>query len=311
MSKLQEDSHMKAESAPCVIGSSHKNETDKATTGYADISETKIPKWMPLLFRPPSTMSLSDTEAEIAAYIFMASDILSSKEILVISLDGLAVGDRQTLMTLMPTSYVCNEVIMMVVCLLTHYKNMLCDYASCWFLPPQFSDRVLNEKNTTADISKDYRNPFMGFVDKIKKIFIHIYDEGLHWYLVVIDLVDKKLWLLDSNPFPQRNSWRRLNAKKIAVFFHEMLIDRTYYQLRTTECPAISDNDCGVQVAKWMIECISNDNYQSIGVNGESRMRLALELVINRHNQIRKVVMKNAYEKFKLFTQEWKIPDDF
>ncbi|KAJ1377210.1 Ulp1 protease family, C-terminal catalytic domain [Sesbania bispinosa] len=301
MSKLQEDSHMKAESAPCVIGSSHTNETDKATTGCADISETKIPKWMPLLFRPPSTMSLCDTEAEIAPYIFMASDKLSSKEILVKSLDGLAVGDRQTLMTLMPTSYVCNEVIMM--------------------------ERVLKEKNTTAEISKDYRNPFMGFVDKIKKIFIPIYDEGLHWYLVVIDMVDKKLWLLDSNPFPLRNSWRRLNANKIAVFFHEMLMDRTFYELRTTECPEISEfplilpnglsnkltsfNDRGVQVAKWMMECISHDNYQSIGVNAESRIRLALDLVLNRNNQIRKVVMKNAYEKFKLFTQEWNITDDF
>ncbi|KAJ1421254.1 Ulp1 protease family, C-terminal catalytic domain [Sesbania bispinosa] len=300
MSKLQEDSHMKAESAPCVIGSSHRNETDKATTGCEDISETKIPKWMPLLFRPPSTMSLCDTEVEIAAYIFMASDILSSKEILVISLDGLAVEDRQTLMTLMPTSYMCNEVIMMVVCLLTNYKNMLGDYASCWFLPPRFSERVLKEKNTTAEISKDYRNPFMGFVDKIKKIFIPIYDEGLHWYLVVIDM---------------------------AVFFHEMLMDRTFYELRTTECPEISEfplilpdelsknltsfNDCGVQVAKWMMECISHDNYQSIVVNAESRIRLALDLVLNRNNQIRKVVMKNAYEKFKLFTHEWNIPDDF
>ncbi|KAJ1387652.1 Papain-like cysteine peptidase superfamily [Sesbania bispinosa] len=184
MSKLHEDYHMKAESAPCVIGSSHKITTDKATTACADIPETKIPKWMPVLFRPPSTMTLSDTEAEIAAYIFMGADILSSKENLVISLDGLAIGDRQTLMTLRPTSYVCTEVIMMVVCLLTHYKNLLCDYASCWFLPPQFSEWALNEKNCTAEISKDYRYPFMGFVDKIKKIFIPIYDEGLHWYLV-------------------------------------------------------------------------------------------------------------------------------
>ncbi|KAJ1403722.1 Ulp1 protease family, C-terminal catalytic domain [Sesbania bispinosa] len=189
-------------SVPCMTGSSHKKYPQKATTGCAEISESKIPKWMSLLFRPSSTMTLSDTEVVIAAYIFMVDNILSSKEILVISLDGLAIGDMQTLLTLRPTSYVCTEVIMMVVCLLTHYKNMPCDYASCWFLPPQFSERVLNEKNTTADISKDYRNPFMGFVDKIKKIFIPIYDEGLHWYLVVIDLVDNKLWLLDSNPFP-------------------------------------------------------------------------------------------------------------
>ncbi|KAJ1442527.1 Ulp1 protease family, carboxy-terminal domain protein [Sesbania bispinosa] len=261
MSKLHEDYHTKVESAPCVIGSSHKIETDKATTGCADIPETKIPKWMPILFRPPSTMTLSDTEAEIASYIFMGSDILSSKENLVISLDGLAIGDRQTLMTFRPTSYVCTEVIMMVVCLLTHYKTLLCDYASCWFLPPHFSERALNEKNSTAEISKDYRYPFMGFVDKIKKIFIPIYDEGLHW---------------------------------------------------TTECPAISEFP--LILPKGLSKnftsypsCKVDDgmhltyNYQSIAVNGESRMRLALDLVLDRHNQIRKIVVQNAYEKIKLF----------
>ncbi|KAJ1430919.1 hypothetical protein SESBI_07512 [Sesbania bispinosa] len=238
MSKLHEDYHMKAESAPCVIGSSHKITTDKATTACSDIPETKIPKWMPVLFRPPSTMTLSDTEAEIATYIFMGADILS----------------RQTLMTLRLTSYVCTEVIMMVVCLLTHYKNLLCDYASCWFLPLQFSERALNEKNCTAEISKDYRYPFMGTTE-CPSIFEFplIFPEGL--------------------------------SKNLTSY--------------------------GVQVAKWMMECISHNNYQSVGVNGESRMRLALDLVLDRHNQIRKIVVQNAYEKIKLFKQEWKILDDF
>ncbi|KAJ1400923.1 hypothetical protein SESBI_29222 [Sesbania bispinosa] len=272
MSKLHEDYHLKAESAPCVIGSSHKISSDKATIGSDDIPETKIPKvivitysahWMPVLFRPPSTMRLSDMEAEIASYIFMGADILSSKENLVISLDGLEIGDRQTLMTLRPTSYVCTEVIMMVVCLLTHYKNLLCDYASCWFLPPQFSERALNEKNSTAEISKEYIYPFIGFVDKIKKE-----------YIIVINCI---------------------------YLFLSMM--RVYIG---TWC-----NDCGVQVAKWMMECISHNNYQSIGVNGESRMRLALDLVLDRHNQIRKFVVQNASDKIKLFKQEWKILDDY
>ncbi|KAJ1413017.1 Ulp1 protease family, C-terminal catalytic domain [Sesbania bispinosa] len=239
-----------------------------------------IPKWMPLLFRPPPDMELSETEAELAVYIFMNSHVLDGKEILVLSLDGLALGDRKTLRTILPTSNISNQFMMMVVCMLTHYKNLLCEYATCWFLPPRFSELALNNKKSVAELSKDYKDSFMGYVDLIKK----------------------------------------------AIIIEEMLMDRSFYELSSYECPVISDftliepeglsqnltsyHDCGVQVARWMTECISHDNYQSIGVNAESRMRLALDLVLDMHNQLRNETVRKAHMKFKVFIDGWDNSDD-
>ncbi|KAJ1386932.1 Ulp1 protease family, C-terminal catalytic domain [Sesbania bispinosa] len=150
-------------------------------------------------------MSLSDTEAELAVYIFMNSHVLDGKEILVFSLAGLAIGDRQTLRTIMPTKNVSTQFIHMV-------------------------------------------------------IFIPVNDNDMHWYLVVFDLEEQNVWLLDSNPFPDRNRLRRLHVKKL--------------------------------------------------VNAESRMRLALDLVLDRHNQMRNETVRKAHQKFKVFTEDWDNCDD-
>ncbi|KAJ1392530.1 hypothetical protein SESBI_35763 [Sesbania bispinosa] len=180
----------------------------------------KIPAWMPLLFKPPSDMSLSDTEAELEVYIFMNSHVLDGKEILVLLLVGLAIGDWQTVRTIMPTKNVSTQFMQMV-------------------------ELALNNNKSLAELSRDYKECFMGYVGLIRKIFIPVNDNDMH-------------------------------------------------------C-----NDCGVQVARWMMECISDDNYQSIGVNAESRMRLALDLVLNRHNQMRNETVRKAHQKFKVFTQDW------
>ncbi|KAJ1380996.1 hypothetical protein SESBI_45532 [Sesbania bispinosa] len=239
----------------------------------------KIPTWMPLLFRPPSDMSLSDTDAELAVYIFLNSQDLDDKEVLILSLAGLAIGDQETLRSIMPTNNVSSQFIHMVVCMLTHYKNLLGRYATCWFLPPQFTELALNNK-TTAELSREYKDTFMGHVDLIKKI-------------------------------------AQASCEKTGYFLEEMLMERSFYKLTSNQCPAISDfdliepeglkkhltsyNDYGVQVAKWMMECISNHNYQSIRVNAQSRIRLALDLVLDRHNHMRNETVRKAHEKFKDF----------
>ncbi|KAJ1408954.1 hypothetical protein SESBI_23117 [Sesbania bispinosa] len=270
ISKLHQDPVRTTVSAPYMIPTS--SETNKSQQPPAP---PYIPKWMPLMFRPPSNMSLSNTESEVATYIFMGSGIFDGKEILASSLHGKEIGDRQTLKTITPTSYLSSEVIMLVVSLLNNYKRLLCDYATCWFFPPEFSELVVKNKKSPADLSKEYRNPYMGYVDTIRK----------------------------------------------ALTIEEMLMDRTFYELSSYQCPVISDfayieleglskiltsyNDCGVQVAKWMMYCTSNDDYQSIQVNAESRMRLALDLVLDRHNQLRDEIVKKAYHEFTKLTQGW------
>ncbi|KAJ1378724.1 Ulp1 protease family, C-terminal catalytic domain [Sesbania bispinosa] len=271
---------------PCFIPSSsnaHNPQVPPPPVIIPKVSRRKI--WMPLLFKPPPDMELSETEAELAMYIFMNSHVLDGKEILVLSLDGLALGDRKTLRTILPTSNISNQFMMM--------------------------ELALNNKKSVVELSKDYKDSFMGYVDLIKKIFVPVNDNDMHWYLVVFDLEEENCWLLDSNPFPDRNRWRRLHVKKLAIIIEEMLMDRSFYELSSYECPAISDftliepeglsqnltsyHDCGVQVARWMTECISHDNYQSIEVNAESRMRLALDLVLDMHNQLRNETVRKTH----------------
>ncbi|KAJ1432159.1 Ulp1 protease family, C-terminal catalytic domain [Sesbania bispinosa] len=166
----------------------------------------------------------------------------------------------------------------------------------------------------------------MSLNDIEAETFIFVNDNDTHWYLVVFDLEEENVWLLDSNPFPDRNKWHKLHVKNLAIIIEDMLMDRTFYELTSYECPAISNftlteleglsqhltsyNDCGVQVSRWMMECISNDNYQSIGVNAESSMRLALDLVLDMHNQIRNETVQKAHQKFKVFTEGWNNFDD-
>ncbi|KAJ1417978.1 Ulp1 protease family, C-terminal catalytic domain [Sesbania bispinosa] len=239
-SSLKEKDPVKAAvSAPTLIPNSSERNTSQQAP-----APTYIPKWMPLMFRPPSHMPLSNTELEVAAYIFMGSGIFDGKEILMSSLHGKTIGDRQTLKTIMPTSYISTEVMKLVVSLLNNYKSLMCVYATCWFFPPEF-----------FDLSKEYRNPYMGYVDMIRKIYVPINDEGLYWYLLVIDLEYEKMWFLDSNPFHGRNNWRMLHAKKL--------------------------------------------------VNAQSRMRLTLDLVLDRHNQLRDEIVKKAYHEFMKLTQGW------
>jgi len=47
------------------------------------------------------------------------------------------------------------------------------------------------------------------------QICIPINDRGIHWYLMVVDFLENKLFLLDSLPCEERQSLRRLEVLKL------------------------------------------------------------------------------------------------
>ncbi|KAJ1377211.1 Ulp1 protease family, C-terminal catalytic domain [Sesbania bispinosa] len=330
MAKLVSEPPRKIVSEPPTLGSSSSKQDfrgkqiDKEPESMHHGSlASKIPKWMPVSFKPPQGMWITNTEEEVAAYIFMSTEILEGKEILVRSKYGgkFGIGDRRSLQTLMPSHYVSNEVISMVVCMMTNYTNVMSDYAFCWYLPPKFTQQALALKATPNTLAHRYRTSFMGYVDLISKIFLPVNDEDLHWYLVVIDMEDEKLILLDSNPYPERRELRLLQARKLAICFQEILMDRTFYELRTTECPRISEfpmeepkglfqhpssyNDCGVMVAKWMMHSKDQKTYDQITLSGKSRMRLALDLILDTHNNIKDEVVNISNMTLTTFVGAW------
>ncbi|KAJ1415149.1 Ulp1 protease family, C-terminal catalytic domain [Sesbania bispinosa] len=336
MAKLVSQPPRKNVSEPPTLGSSSSKqdfrgkEIDKEPESVQQGSlASKIPKWMPVSFKPPQGMWITNTEEEVAVYIFMSTEILEGKEILVRSRYGgkFGIGDRRSLQTLMPSHYVSNEVISMVVCMMTNYRDVMSDYAFCWYLPPKFTQQALDLKATPNTLAHHYRTSFMGYVDLISKIFLPVNNEDLHWYLVVLDLEDEKVILLDSNPNPDRREWRLLQARKlVSVFmmqfvFQEILMDITFYELRTNECPRISEfpmvepeglfqhpssyYDCGVIVAKWMMDSKDQKTYDRITLNSKSRMRLALDLVLDSHNNIKDEVVNMANMTLTTFIGAW------
>ncbi|KAJ1421253.1 Ulp1 protease family, carboxy-terminal domain protein [Sesbania bispinosa] len=142
-------SKRKSVSEPPTLGSSsskqdfRRKQIDKEPESVHHGSlASKIPKWMPVSFKPPQGMWITNTEEEVAAYIFMSTEILEGKEILVRSKYGgkFGIGDRRSLQTLMPFHYVTNE------------------------------QQALALKATPNTLAHRYRTSFMGYVDLISKL---------------------------------------------------------------------------------------------------------------------------------------------
>ncbi|KAJ1392036.1 Ulp1 protease family, C-terminal catalytic domain [Sesbania bispinosa] len=106
-----------------------------------------------------------------------------------------------------------------------------------WGLGDRAALKTLMPKTFVSQEAK-----FMGKIDYVKKIFVPINDENLHWYLMVIDLNQKKIVMLDPLPSVLRNGWRKRYVKKLAMFIEEMLLDPSFYDRpNNIEKPIISD----------------------------------------------------------------------
>ncbi|GAU10560.1 hypothetical protein TSUD_419540 [Trifolium subterraneum] len=138
-------------------------------------------------------------------------------------------------------------------------------------------------------------------------------DQGNHWYLMVVDFVQKKLVWLDSLHCATRDHPRRRAILRMAIFVEEILImshmvqmslhliKREWYQpspyinqgIFNNKDPA-RKNDCGVWISKWMIECPLRSEYGYITVNTATRMKLVIHLVKAANNELYNDVLAKA-----------------
>ncbi|TKY63409.1 Ulp1 protease family, carboxy-terminal domain protein [Spatholobus suberectus] len=178
-----------------------------------------IPKWIPMSFTPLPNMILDQVQAIIAAYLFGTNkdNEMNGKEIIVTTTEK-TVGDKDTLRTLLPKGLVDQEV------------------------------------TRPETVMEYYQHQYMGKIDYLSKIYVPMNDMSCHWYLLVVDIHEKRLVLLDSKPHPQRNVARRRNVKKLAIFLEELLLHKSFYQFPFTSKPEISEfslvmpNDIGEQL---------------------------------------------------------------
>ncbi|KAJ1429943.1 Ulp1 protease family, C-terminal catalytic domain [Sesbania bispinosa] len=152
------------------------------------------PEWVCVLFKPPPYLVLDEIEACMAAYIFGCNKHtkVMRKEVLIKSSWGY--GERRHLKSLMPRSLLEQEVLNHLAAQLTNIERLTSKYTTCWFLPTTVS------------------------------IFVPMNDSNIHWYLLVVDMKEKELILLDSNPCASRSDWRKISVKKVVTDGKRMML---------------------------------------------------------------------------------------
>ncbi|KAJ1400101.1 Papain-like cysteine peptidase superfamily [Sesbania bispinosa] len=105
-------------------------------------------------------------------------------------------GDRNSLLSLLPTAWVDQEVLNHLCARLTSIERTLIDTATTWFLPTTFVQYSLDMETPTETIISYYQEDFMGPVEMLGKIYVPINDAHVHWYLLVVDFDAHVHWIL-------------------------------------------------------------------------------------------------------------------
>ncbi|RYR26460.1 hypothetical protein Ahy_B02g060702 [Arachis hypogaea] len=243
----------------------HLDITPEATTPPNGQPHVRVgavmPKWWTLIaFEPTPSMMLTDSQAAVAAYIF-----LDTSEELVISDDK---GYRSTFRCLVPERCVESR-----------------RYA-------------LSDKYTPAEVIFNFLRAYMSL--KISHIVR---------YLVIVDFTSRRLIILDSLPCVGKHQQHKRNAIK-ATYLDAMLDDHIFYddKYKVVDCSTFwpmtpfglptqknRSNDSGVWVTSWMRECTLQDDF-NIHINDSTRMRLAVDLVLEEYNDLCLVIQENAWQ---------------
>ncbi|CAH9115910.1 unnamed protein product [Cuscuta epithymum] len=173
-----------------------------------------IPKWVPISFTPPADMTMDEIDVALLSYIFMRDENNDyGSEVLISTRYG--DGDRKTLNTLMPKAWIDQEVLNLLACKLTYEDIHFAPFSTMWFLPTMFSQYVLDWDYEPEILKGFYQRDFMGKVDCLRKIFIPINDQNVHWYLLIVAFDKRMLILLDSYPSEGRREHRRHSVTKL------------------------------------------------------------------------------------------------
>ncbi|MED6170382.1 hypothetical protein PIB30_030355 [Stylosanthes scabra] len=183
-------------------------------------------EFLDIVFRPPAGMRFIGTELAIAAYIFARR----RDENEVLYEDPHCDGSRRRMWSLIPGSELEDDVLNMVVgmCTRGNTENRR------WWLPTTFS---YNQP------TMDYvRERYMGVADKLDRIYVPMHVSN-HWYLMIIDLWDKKLVYLDSliSEDAGVTDLRISLMRDVACFLDALMKDSLFWTSSNPSYPCIKD----------------------------------------------------------------------
>jgi len=76
----------------------------------------------------------------------------------------------------------------------------------------------------------------LNYVFALLQIFIPDNNQGVYLYLKVVDILERKLVLLDYLPCPARNDLRRQEVLKLMCILHSIYFITYYYAYVTKVC---------------------------------------------------------------------------
>ncbi|WJX35503.1 hypothetical protein P8452_23487 [Trifolium repens] len=278
---------------------------------FEDNDYPLLPKCHPLSGSSWPFVSLNARDTALTSYIFMCDD--QNQDEILVKTKFRTVGDRTNLKTLKPACFIDQEVINILCCKLTYEANIVSKPISKnWYLPPMFTQYALTKPNSHEKVMQFYQKDFMGKVYRTSKIFIPMNDQNLHWYLMIVDMVDHQIYLLDSLPCEDRKWSRRRDVLKVMLmhnsFYDRVLqLDRSKPMIhnypivepRGLPSQKCGSNDCGVFVATWMQEHGVYDDYTFIKVCPDARIKLALNVVYSSYNELMDEVEEKAHNHWK------------
>ncbi|MED6225073.1 hypothetical protein PIB30_090267 [Stylosanthes scabra] len=150
----------------------------------------ETPTCLDLAFRPPHGMRLFGTELAVAAYIFANAG--DERECLY--QDSHCDGSRLRLWSLIPRQELYDDVLNMVSGMCTESKTD----KNKWWLPTTFSQMIVRPHQFDKPTMDYIKKRYMGLADGLMAIYIPMHI-GRHWYLMIIDIWNRKLVYLDSS----------------------------------------------------------------------------------------------------------------
>ncbi|MED6114910.1 hypothetical protein PIB30_085123 [Stylosanthes scabra] len=191
----------------------------------------------------------------VAAYLF--SDELLKSEILVDN--GFVTLDRRRIMSLAPKQEVEDDVLDVLVSMLSVKGR-----EQQWYMPTTIMQAVLEGRGLSP-----------GTMQRIKEKYMR-------------SKVDKVTRALQLESITLDSDWLSVpNAKRPRFGSFDFEVASVPRQVR-------GSNDCRVWVAQWMVREVLWANFGLKVVNKETRMRIAVDLVMKEHNPLASTVVSNA-----------------
>ncbi|MED6136755.1 hypothetical protein PIB30_058821 [Stylosanthes scabra] len=226
-----------------------------------EMTAEEAPGFLDLAFRPPPGMRFIGTELVVAAYIFASA----REEREVLYQDSHYDGSRKRLWSLRPGHQLFDDVLNMVVGMCTSDR----DDNRKWWLPTTFSQMIVHPEQFSQPTMDYIIDRYMGVADDLMMIYVPMHIMN-HWYLMIIDMWDKKLVYLDSFKSVDCNETKlRITLmKEVARYVDSLLKQDKFWEDKTSFRPSVADfdpiapitgqqlpesQDCGVWMCQWMI----------------------------------------------------------